>query len=564
MVDNVFGRNGYSVVQEAVKPSQNGTVSLRSGIYNDEFSLDELKAHKLRETITELQLELDDRGWRHIGYATGDSFDFDRDAVRSICRLSRLNFLKNPIIKRGVAIQAIYVWGQGVEISARDPDIAKIIKRFWDDKGNKAEFTGHRARTLKECDLQVDGNIFFALFTNPDSGAVSIRTLPVNQVDKIIHHPEDRKDPWFYVRKKPKTSVEAQLGVSTAAEEYVVYRDWELEDDIPIPSSMPGAVSTVRSAGDNVVVFHTKVGGLSEMQFGIPETYQAIDWARAYKEFLEDWATIVKSLSRFAWKLTGPSSGNALAAAQAAMGTTVTESTDESNPAAAAGSLFYESGEYSLTPMPKTGATIQADDGRRLLLMALAALGIPETFTGDVSVGTLATAESLDRPTELKFRDRQTLWVDVIKEILQYVIIQAAKAGYLGLSYDEVDIETEDEVTETEFIVRKGGKVIDTYVDVNFPPILERDMKKVVDSVISAATLDGKSEPAIPVIPRREVTRKVMQALDIGDIDGLLKQMYNEDGTLKEDGIMRPREEKQPIPTNPPAPAGFPVPPGRE
>jgi hypothetical protein len=30
--------------------------------------------------------------------------------------------------------------------------------------------------------------------------------------------------------------------------------------------------------------------------------YAALDWARAYKEFLEDWASIAKALSRFAWK----------------------------------------------------------------------------------------------------------------------------------------------------------------------------------------------------------------------------------------------------------------------
>jgi hypothetical protein len=155
-----------------------------------------------------------------------------------------------------------------------------------------------------------------------------------------------------------------------------------------------------------------KVGGLSEMQFGIPETYQALDWARAYKEFLEDWATIVKSLSRFAWKMTVPQGSDGVAVAQSVLGSTVSLESGENNPAPPAGSAFVESGEFNLQAMPKTGATIQADDGRRLLLMALAAFGIPETFTGDVSVGTLATAESLDRPTELKFRDRQTLWQD--------------------------------------------------------------------------------------------------------------------------------------------------------
>jgi hypothetical protein len=225
--------------------------------------------------------------------------------------------------------------------------------------------------------------------------------------------------------------------------------------------------------------------------------------------------------------------------------------------------MVYESGEFSITPMPKTGATIQADDGRRLLLMACAALGIPETFTGDVSIGTLATAESLDRPTELKFRDRQSFWADSIIEILEYVIIEAAKAGYLGLEYREVDIETEDNVQETEWKVFKGNKEIDVHVECAFPPVLERDIKKFVESTIEAYTFDGKAEPEIEIIPRREVSRKLMAAIDVSDIDGHLEKMYNEDGTPK-DIIKHEKPEPTPVnvnpnPANPNLPASAPT-----
>jgi hypothetical protein len=78
-------------------------------------------------------------------------------------------------------------------------------------------------------------------------------------------------------------------------------------------------------------------------------------------------------------------------------------------------------------------------------------------------------------------------------------------------------------------------------------------MHKVVQSVIEGATLNGKTELSEPVIPRREVSRKLMQALDVSDVDGQLKEMYNDNGTMKTSGIMKPKEPKptpQPVPGN--------------
>ena len=80
--------------------------------------------------------------------------------------------------------------------------------------------------------------------------------------------------------------------------------------------------------------------------------------------------------------------------------------------------------------------------------MVAAATGLPESFFGDVSVGTLATARSLDRPTELKFHSRQTLWADVLRDLLGYVIDQAVTAprGQLQgtVATDDVDFSSAD------------------------------------------------------------------------------------------------------------------------
>ena len=71
----------------------------------------------LTERLAELELAVEDQGWIRIDGMSGDN-DFSRDHVRKIGYLARINYLKNPLINRGVNVQTHYVFGQGVSIRA--------------------------------------------------------------------------------------------------------------------------------------------------------------------------------------------------------------------------------------------------------------------------------------------------------------------------------------------------------------------------------------------------------------------------------------------------------------
>ena len=251
-------------------------------------------------------------------------------------------------------------------------------------------------------------------------------------------------------------------------------------------------------------VYHVKVGALSDMRFGLPETYQSLDWARAYKEFLEDRATIARALSRFAWRVTAPGGAKGVAAAKTKLASTIGATIGETNPAPVTGSTFVAAqGGANLDPIRTVGATINPEEGRRFLLMAAMGSGLPETFYGDVSVGTLATAKSLDRPTQLKFLDRRTLWADVHLQIVQYVIDCAIKASKLNQN-------------------------VDRHVDIGFPDLLEEDVTERVSAIIDAATLKGQSPAG--TMDDRTLIRLLLQALGIEQIDELLDRIAPQDG----------------------------------
>lgn len=474
----------------------------------------------LQERITELELDLEDAGWIRLSFES--DMEFSRDGLRRIAALSRLFFLKNPLINRAVTLQSMYVWGQGISIQAKHPAIDAVVQAFLDDPKNTVELTGHQARTMKEQDLQVEGNLFFVLFSDTFTGRVRVRTIPPDEIDEIITNPDDRKEPWYYKRSSVTSRLSEQGVVLTSAAETAYYPDWRYDP--------PGKPDTI---GGHPVwwaspIYHVRVGGLSTMRFGVPETYSGLDWARAYKEFLEDWATIVRAYAKFAFKATTKSGKKGIAALKSKLGTTLGVSSSETNPPPNVGSLAVMAEGTDLSPIRTAGATTKAEDGRRMLLMVAAATGLPESFFGDVSVGNLATAKSLDRPTELKFRDRQELWKDILHDMLQYVVDRRAVALlYPGLRGTRIPNPEGDErvvILETD---PDTGEPIDRHIDIDFPSVLEHDKAEEVKGIVSAATLDGKTLAG--TMDLKLTSRLLLTALGQDDVDDLLDAIFPED-----------------------------------
>jgi hypothetical protein len=463
----------------------------------------------MQESVAELELALEDQGWTRMLWTSAQ--EFSRSGLRTINDVARTMWLKNPLIKRGVDVQTHYVFGQGVSITAQDEAVNEIVQAFLDDAKNQAELTNAQAMQTKERELQLFANLFFVFFTDrAQGGRVRIRTIPVNEIDDIICNPEDAKDPWFYQRTWVQTDLDG-----TQRSQTVCYPDWR---------HVGRKERTVRGhpVDWDTPVYHVRVNALGDMRFGVSEVYSAIDWALAYKNFLEDWATLSRAYSRFAHKLTLAGAGSTKVAAATAQ--------IEAAGRPMAGSTFVAGEGVDLAPMRIGGANVQAEDGRRILLMVCAALGLPESFMGDVSVGTLATAKSLDRPTELKMVARQTLWGDVFDAILQFVIVQAVRYGELP---GRVTAEDDGTPAVTLGVDPETGKERSTAITVQWPPILEHDVAASIESIVKAATLGG-SASAGTIPDERYLTRLLLSALGEQDVDALVAEMFPEDAGQQE------------------------------
>lgn len=467
---------------------------------------------EMTESMQLLEQQMYEPGWQRMT-ADGEQ-EFSRDGLRQITAVCRIMAIKNPLIKRGLSLRQSYIWGQGVEITARDPKINDVIQRFLDD--NVSTFSGAQARTKLDRAIHTDGNVFIALFTQPLAGRVQVRSIPWDEMTKVITNPEDKQEPWYYRREWWSETVDPRSGGVVTSRQSRYYPALGYQPRVR-PRTLNYAI--YGDGGDIQVqwdapVCHIKVNENLHDEWGIPDVYTAVDWALAYKDFLTDWATLVKSLSRFAWRLTAPGSKQAQARAKLSMAPGIDPVTGEFRHT---GATALQSPGQTLEAIPKSGATIDSESGRPLAAMVAAALDLPVTMLlGDPGVtGARATAETLDTPTERAMDARRAIWSEAINAILQYVVAQSVKAPE-GLLRGKI---TRDEYDQ-EKITLWGKR--DTTIDISWPDLDEVDVEKIVKSIVEA---DGTGH-----IPPLVIARLLLEALGVSDVDQILEKLTGPDG----------------------------------
>jgi hypothetical protein len=475
----------------------------------------------LEESLADLELSLEDASWRRL---TADgTMEFSRAGLKQISALCRLMAVKNPLVKRGLNLRAVYVWGLGLQLSARavggedgEQDVNAVVQAFLDDPGNKAVLCSDQAHEEKERSLGTDGNVFVVCFTLPKAGRVQVRTILFEEVEDIICDPEDRATPWYYKRQWQQVTTDLATGnpVTTTRVDYYPALGYQ-----PKPGARRAKIGDAPVHWDSPVL-HVKVNTPWDgAKFGIPDAYAAIDWARAYKDFLEDWARLVKSLSRFAWRATAPASKAAKVAAKISAAPTADPMT--ARPLNAGASAVMAPGQ-TLEAIPKTGATIDSGSGRPLAMMVAAALDVPVTMllADPGQTGARATAETLDRPTGLMAGMRRRVWTAAFTELLNYVVDQAVIAKKLQgtVRYDETG----------QRVVELSGDT-DRTVEVSWPNLDELDIDKQMQA-ISLADATNKMPPLVTL-------RLMLETLGVQDVDEVLADMTDDNGDFINPGV---------------------------
>ena len=529
-------------------------------------------AYKLREdnpilaqgATGDIELALANVEWRREINLSW--LEFSRWGIQQIILISRLHYIKNPWIQRAINIVAAYVFGRGVEVMSEDDDANDVLQEFFER--NKSTL-GQVALANDQRRLQYDGQVFYAFFGDKVStGKVTARTLDATEVFEIVTNPDDTDEPWFYHRKwMQKTFDESTGGYTKTAEAKEAY--------YPAISWTPKAAQKSQQAINghpimwDVPVLHFKGGtGIAKWHFDCPKAYAAIDWAKAGRKWLEACSTVRQSLAQIAWQLTTKGGQQALEGAKQALATTVgpTSSLWDKNPTAVAGATFASGPGTTLQAMNTTGMGGNPGEVAEYRTMVANVFEIPSTWLGDYTA-ILATATTLDRPTELGMLEKQERWREVLVTIAKYVLTvdQVAASGKLreAKKYRRKIVECDRKRLPNgkwvyEAKPKKGAPEI--LVKVNFPAIREGDMPANIGAIVNAMTLENKSGQVVGIDEKVGVGL-LFEQLGVEDYGQIVDEMYP-DPISGKPGRKGYDPDRTKVPIAPPIPKPQPIPGG--
>jgi len=462
----------------------------------------------LKERLWELELALEDRGW--VRETTLAALEFSRYGVQQLIRICRIYGIKNPIIKRISEICELYVFGRGIEIRSDDDATNDVIQEFLD--ANDAEM-GHNGLASKEKDIQTDGALYFGLATD-QKGAVRVMMIDPLEIMDVVTDEEDTAHPLYFKRQFNSLPLDIASGRQITQSKVCWYPSLELIQSNP--KDKPPTIGSYPVNWD-MPILRDKIGAPAKWRWGVPPVYAAVDWARAYKDALEDYATVRRTLARFALMIETKGGPGAIAAYNALLSTTFADSNGtqiERNPPPVVGSAHTSGPGTKIEAFKSAGAQANPEETRRILLMACASAGMPETFFGDASTGSLATAVSLDRPTELKFTAIQRRWKHTLRQILVYVLqVNRTSPGA--------------RLFEAAKAAGKGPKT--SHISITFPNVVEHEMLPMIQSIMEIGTGGGRNGIFAGILDRRTIVSLALKEIGYEDSDKLLMDIFGKD-----------------------------------
>lgn len=389
--------------------------------------LDELTEILREATKTvEDELALEDQGWLNLSAQS-------REIIASAQRIqyvkqSRLYYLKDPLAHQAIRLWTDYTFGRGMSWQTEDETASKALESFWNNKLNQSVLSARGQRRSSD-KLLVDGEVFFAIFLGPE-GSATIRRIDPLEITEIVSDPDDIENVYYYKREWSDGQGQPQKAI---------YRSTTNPND----TSMKDAAGASVQKNQEALVYHLAYNTIS--QRGYPLLLPGLDWLKEYRRFLASRIAIMLALAKFAWRSKVKGGAGSVADIKAVL--------HEQTPAA--GSTIIENMGVDTQPIrTDTGASNAYQDGRMIKLQFAAAVGIPEQYFGDISIGNLATAKTVELPMMKQFQSYQQVWNDVYQDIDEVIL------AHNGVGEDK------------------------WYVDRDFPPIAPQDVAASAEAIV--------------------------------------------------------------------------------
>lgn len=353
----------------------------------------------LREATQQVEdaLALEDQGWVNLSNMSSNIIT-SAERITTV-KEARLYSLKDPLARRAVALMTDYSFGQGVTWNMKDEPAKKLLETFWNAPANKPMLSAKGQRKSSD-KLLVDGEVFLAVFLGTQGNA-TIRRIDPLEIVEFITNPDDLEDVRYYKREW----VDAQGSSHTNYyRSFANIKDEECKDSI----------GTSHQKNADALIYHLAINDLG--QRGNSYLLPVIEWIKLYRKFLASRVAIMLALARFAWKQKTKGGQTAVDTLKAKLHEKEVK----------AGATIVENEGVDTQPIKtETGASEAYQDGRMIKLQVAAGTGWPEQYFGDISIGNLATAKTVELPVQKMCESYQAIWQGAYEDIFQLILTQA-------------------------------------------------------------------------------------------------------------------------------------------
>ncbi len=224
-----------------------------------------------RLAVTPVAPGLDGDGMTRLG---GEPYEAGAPDTGRIQREALEAWRVNPLARRLVSLVTSYTVGDGIRLSSSYAPLDAFLRSFWADGENRLDLE------LPEWsdELSRSGELFLALFTDPESGRSSVRAVPAMAIDRIEWLEGDYRTELAY----------RDLSGGMGAERWWK-SPWHPEASVGEPVMLHYAVNR-------------PVGALR----GESDLAPILPWLRRYARWLEDRVRLNASVRSFVWVVNAP------------------------------------------------------------------------------------------------------------------------------------------------------------------------------------------------------------------------------------------------------------------
>jgi len=383
-------------------------------------------------------------GWEILGGASWSArLKFsEQDRLRVVWE-SRYFYNFDVQIGNAVDMWTDFGFGQNVKIQPVDESAQPIWQNFWSSPRNKPLLKQRKIAALSNQQVQ-DGEQFFEFSGSGIDGDVIIRRVFTEEITNILYEDDDIDIPLFYVRKTDTGNVyypdwEAKRSYADLLDSYWqrhidagdIPNDAKRADQVAGELQVQVGKNKQNRKSTDVVMQHVAMNEMNGR--GWPQLRRAVAWSKALKRFLEDRATVARSVAAFVDEAIVDGGSRGIDAVKGKFQSTISSGDDwwERNPPAAAGSqlIHNKAVEYKRRPLT-TGASDAEADAMLMVGQVSAGTKIPPHWMGfPGAMQNRATARESSRPCLEQMTRYQTFWADVFKEWVEIVLWFSAQYG---------------------------------------------------------------------------------------------------------------------------------------